>query len=445
MASNTSSNFYEVFEIQIKQLLHSKSILHITWEEMMISYHLIKSNSLNQQIQLGTNTIPPSMAIYEKLCHLWVECLLNKDILRNIWLQQINESKSIEEINRITNRNTIINILSSYRSFAGIFIVCNQKLSHEEYNELLLSTLPFDLEDSNISNDWISKFLSIYDYFPLDIQYSIISKMLCDEIFRDTVIANISSDVAIVLCDQLLRQISKKHRREESHESSSIIILANLLEVIPMEDYYEIIIDRLILRKSYDIVFSETIVYGLLRCEKRNSSGNICFNNDCSCYHITDRLLRMITSIWSLSTFIAKNDLYSVLYYTEILLCVLRRVDKSYLSSSNIMSILSDGVSKYLDLSDKRFRICGMKVAQTFARILGHELHFDELDTSLSESAATKDQNESDNNVIVSNNVVDDDDSDDEFEPYVMEESVDKIKTATYLRNCLESNILILS
>lgn len=122
-----------------------------------------------------------------------------------------------------------------------------------------------------------------------------------------------------------------------------------------------------------------------------------------------------------------------------------------------IASILSSGVSAYLDQSDARSRIRGMRIAKEFSILLGQDINFEELEEadrriaqqeSLTSVTPSVTVSSSSSKVIVTQTVgrnnsdvgIDDDSSDSEIEGYDMpfEDVEDVVALTNYLGVCLD-------
>ena len=127
-----------------------------------------------------------------------------------------------------------------------------------------------------------------------------------------------------------------------------------------------------------------------------------------------------------------------------------------------IASILSSGVSAYLDQSDARSRIRGMRIAKEFSILLGQDINFEELEEadrriaqqeSLTSVTSSVTVSSSSSKVIITQtagrndvgiDVDDDDSSDSEIEGYDMPfEDVEDVVTLTnYLGVCLDNSLV---
>jgi hypothetical protein len=119
-----------------------------------------------------------------------------------------------------------------------------------------------------------------------------------------------------------------------------------------------------------------------------------------------------------------------------------------------IATILSAGVSSYLDQSDRQSRLRGMRIAREFSVLLGHEISFEELDEDqnlqkerlLEESLSGGKSLSASEFLTVSEGGAsytgreDDDSTDDEIEGYDLpaENPAENVAFTPYLRVCLE-------
>jgi len=202
---------------------------------------------------------------------------------------------------------------------------------------------------------------------------------------------------------------------------------------------YSDVIDELLLRKAADAEIARTIV---------------------SCFPLEGLidLIDQVSSVWGEKLFVSRGEMKMQNFLTETLLASLERVDSSLLMRSGERRIpliisLSSGVSTYLDATDKRSRILGMKVARRFSAILGQEINFAELDeVEMNEHSVSYSSKEGQSNIgkfaeIVEeeekekadSHVPEDESSDSELEAYeIGEENVGVASSTNYLRTCLE-------
>ena len=97
----------------------------------------------------------------------------------------------------------------------------------------------------------------------------------------------------------------------------------------------------------------------------------------------------VILGLWGDPIFVNKGNIALQTSLTEAILLCISSMDMEELSYTKdvkngpLIVSLSKGVSVYLDVSDKRSRINGMKVAVQFAAKMGKKVNFDELDAAI--------------------------------------------------------------
>lgn len=113
--------------------------------------------------------------------------------------------------------------------------------------------------------------------------------------------------------------------------------------------------------------------------------------------YYVDIILR-IGGIWSESVFVRRSDISMRQFLTASLILLLMRLDDNALSNhkaednevdsnklnlyGKVVTVLSRGVSVYLDSADSSTRMCGMRVASAFSKLIGQKIEFTELKSS---------------------------------------------------------------
>ena len=156
-----------------------------------------------------------------------------------------------------------------------------------------------------------------------------------------------------------------------------------------------------------------------------------------------------VAALWGEKLFVNRGDIKMQLYLASALNTGLLRIakmqqinpetnilEKSGSRKVPLIITLSTGISSYLDSSDRRSRLSGMKIARFVSELMGHELIFDEL-----EEEEIKNENvEQVQKTVVNVPNLEESDSDSDFEPFdIYEENDSKtVLSANYLRSCLD-------
>lgn len=181
-------------------------------------------------------------------------------------------------------------------------------------------------------------------------------------------------------------------------------------------------------------------------------------------------LIDTVGVVWGDQFFISRGDINMQALLTKVLLAALTRSSREQLLTSvgsrniTIELVLTMGISNYLDVDNLKIRSQGLRVATAYAKLLGEELLFPELNNELTTmNTIPKNELVLCNNEIVTaidnnknvyenqNGPINDDDDDNDITGYDVEEDDDigfgsamdksnmKILQTNYLRDCLIS------
>jgi len=329
-------------------------------------------------------------------------------------------------------------------------------LEREQYLQHVLGSLFYDVLATTCGADEEGPaaklaFSQLVSDFPLDAQIASV-EVFCSFSGKHSsqgVIDLIEPESALNLASLMLRWASRKCPGQPSAVYGVIEVLGLLVSRALASGEssggcsFSLVVDTLFLRKAGDARAAQVIV---------------------TCFPLVGlvELIDTVVSVWGEKMFVARGERKLQGYLTEALLSSLERTDSAMLMSSTerkipIIISLSTGVSTYLDASDKRSRIFGMRVAKRFSAILGQEISFEELDDekdgspssltpalkgevqptgALESRGQNEDQKKNEHIEVVD---VDEQSSDSELEAFELgEERVGEVPSTNYLRICLE-------
>ena len=217
---------------------------------------------------------------------------------------------------------------------------------------------------------------------------SILDIVFSDEILFIEFFHCFTSNHAYDWIENILFYYTKKNFNNNKLQDNYKVILSTVLNKVMEEYSYHAIIELCFLQKSYPNEL------GILLVELLPVSYY---------YHI----ISSVALLWGDALFLSKGNLLWEEYLTTILLQTISYMSQSQLTQINgdhsltnpsrnnenqfhhnslnrnnipLIVSLSRGVSAHLDIQDIRVRIHGMKVAKVFSKIMGHDIHFEELD-----------------------------------------------------------------
>ena len=392
-----------------------------------------------------------------------ISFLSSPDKLVGVWhsILQLFETKS-----RTTAVKEAYRFISGHRTIANMVMKHKKSgeggeddvLCREKYIRLVISALlRVAAIGANSSNNLVIHFRELVLELPIDAQVAIIES-LCDEAATTTTTTTtvtlnkdggisqmvnylFSPEFALEAAGLLLRWAA---RRCPDHPSTlpgvSIVLSALIRCALDGGCAAQSVIDSLLLRKASDENVARLVVNLL-------PSGSVV------------ELIDAVSSLWGERLFVSRGDVKMQCFLTNSLLCALERIEGSNLHQSGssgtpVIISLSTGVSTYLDTSDKRSRICGMRVAKKFSAMMGHDLAFDELeeydrcqlayDRFASSTKESIEENKSNSKELKTNEQRDEEEedarsSDSELEAFDLgEEPINRVSTTNYLRECIE-------
>lgn len=353
--------------------------------------------------------------------------------------ERYNESDTIERgISRSVIRSSAVisddvnQFLTSYRLIANCYHNLDEfNITPTMFYQYLIQAVPLSIA---------REVAKCHDAIPADCIQAIVDRFCADPEFVAEYINIASTDII----STFLLKILSRHNRLDGR--LSIPLVRKLLtRAIDIDDrYHLIIIEDYILKKPYGEEIAQVIAQTLFQDTALSSEEFDRRIVDC---------LDIVARQWSSPVFISKGDEKMQKYLTTFIIASLRHCKDNHLqrysslsSSRNPLVVtLSNGISSYLDADDSASRQCGMRVAKVFAHIMGHDLHFEELQESISESIGDHETklNQNPTNTVEE---ADDDESDSdtsELEAYDLEEPNAIPRSANYLKECVESESIV--
>jgi hypothetical protein len=309
--------------------------------------------------------------------------------------------------------------LSSYRLLSNHLRTCPSfSLTSKQFYTRLVPAIPFS------SLPWL---MAKYPRLSRDTQQAIVH--WCDD---DVKVADVLVNaIAGYECLELCRSLARSYSRADHHNQ----LLSKLIhQCLRTGIEHLLIIEDLILKKQSSFMSSRFIISTIF-----SYTGP----NELSKEQLVVDIIDTVCRVWGSSIFLTRSDYEMQVYLTDAMLATMiyasaELMQKSSSSSEKIpiMVLLTSAISNYLDLTDKRVRILGMRVAKVYAKVMGRELDFEEL----VEEAADDDKLVISSAVSLTerSQVAEDSDDEDELPAYKIPDTSFQQKSTPYLHLCLE-------
>ena len=388
-------------------------------------------------------------------------------------------------------REAVQQISTGYRVIANFFGNYDDfPLDSKKFTKLVVKSLHCYIEQVSLNKEEqrLTAVAAIVLLLSTEFQASLIDCLFTSSEDALTIVEYLSSSFVLQSAYIFLGRKCSYIRRANSAVSDVLLtfieksVLKRFVERALQDCHVTTVIDALLMQKPFSVSVAEDIVH---------------FLPDTSYIYLLD----IVGTLWGEKLFISKGDWRAQEYLTAALTSTLKRISGIYRTTSYlrctvsysldsllcydlfrspeflsliyinllykgdllshsidgglpIATILSAGVSSYLDQSDRQSRLRGMRIAREFSVLLGHAITFEELDEEeklrkerLLEESVSGVKAVSTFELLATSeggasNHSDDDDgsSDDEIEGYDLpvENPEENVALTPYLRVCLE-------